>query len=142
MIIDDSWMVRNNMVGPRIFLLTYFSVIIIIMALLTLNCFPVCQRYLQPCQCEVRGPLHSHPRRKQLEHQLPLCQRQQFVHLLSSGILFCPLIPLIDACFNFLCRRTVAPQTRTIKQRTPVQILAKVRPLLCTSCKPSRLSFL
>lgn len=34
---------------------------------------------LQPSECEVRGPLHSHPRWKQLEHQLPLCQRKSFM---------------------------------------------------------------
>ena len=32
----------------------------------------------------------------------------------------------IDTPFHFLCRRTVAPQIRPIKQRMPVQIRAKV----------------
>lgn len=56
--------------------------------LLSFLVIPVCKCYLQSCQCEVRGPLHSHPSWKQLEHQLPLCQREQFVHLPLSAMVF------------------------------------------------------
>lgn len=89
---------------------------------------PVLECCLQSRQCEVGGSFHSHPSWEQLEHQLPLRQCEQFIQSwkhpeLNEGgeahtVLF---------SFLFSNRRTAALPPRTIKQKMPVQIQAKVR---------------
>lgn len=41
---------------------------------------------LQSCQREVWGSLHPHQSWKQLEHQLPLCQRETFIQSPAPGL--------------------------------------------------------
>lgn len=87
---------------------------------------PVCECYLQSRQREIGGPLHPHPCRKQLEHQLPLRQCEQFVHPLAQLCYLALAKTLTGVPLVFLRRRTVAPQVRTTRQRMPAQIPAKV----------------